>query len=678
MFKKKIKYVVIFLVLFLVMANNIEKTDAADRKNEIDILLKESANIQEVSATIHNLNSDINITEYEEINLIHLEFPKKTNKIDLVSDEAVKKYVEIVGNMPKIEAMNIDLGNTYSSDINCEDGNLDKELNMDNKDIFNLMAWHVDEVTENGKSLEISNGKGVKIALIDSGVDYTHPILKEKINLEDAKSYVEEDSSIFDLSSHGTMIAGICSQIAPDAIITPYKVIGESSGESLWTINAIIDAVNDGNDIINMSLGTYKCTDESSERLIVNSYRRALRYAYNSNVLVVASAGNYGIDLDLYNETEHMLHLPGGVDDVNTVSAVSNQQLASYSNFGACVDYCAPGGDLVFKDGFLDLSACMYVLYPTYFDNGLEAIGIPQGYTFSYGTSLSTAIVSAGIADVLSYCKDKYRYFKISDVVKLLESGVIDLGDEGKDSLYGNGEIDIYKSLILAENLNKGTMNKIGQNKYEYQGNTMDVSYNIVCEYGNRYNVEVAITNKSKDIIHDWSIAYNSKDVINNIWNGKARQTDDYTVIKNVGYNQDINPGETIRFGYIAIKNNEIDLPNEFNLINDYLIVKAANYNVDFKVDSQWSNGYIASITITNMSDVEIRDWKIEFAYDNKIGHMWGAKILKNDENRYSIINDGITQNIMPGKSVKFSFIVSNVNSNQIPEDYALISMVEK
>lgn len=183
---------------------------------------------------------------------------------------------------------------------------------------------------------------------------------------------------------------------------------------------------------------------------------------------------------------------------------------------------------------------------------------------------------------------------------------------------------------------------------------------------------------KSKDIIHDWSIAYNSKDVINNIWNGTARQIDDYTVVKNVGYNQDINPGETVRFGYIAIKNNEIDLPNEFNLINDYLIVNATNYNVDFKVDSQWSNGYIASITITNMSDVEIRDWKIEFAYDDKISDMWGAKILKNKENRYSIINDGNTQNIMPGKSVKFSFTVSNANSKQIPEDYALISMVEK
>ncbi|OYO91082.1 hypothetical protein CG709_12820, partial [Lachnotalea glycerini] len=338
-----IKIITAILVIFL-LNNIVDMTEvcaAEDNKNEMDILLVENIDIQEVSSLIQKLDSDINITEYEEVNLIHVEYPNTITSSEIANNENIKKYIEISGFLPEIVVDPIDLGSISSDSISVENEELDSASSVTNEQIFKRLSWHVNEVTGDGKSLELSSGNNTKIAIIDSGVDYNHPYLKGKINLKNAKSYVDSDSSILDYNTHGTMITGIIAQLAPDATITPYKVLDASSGESLWTINALIDAVNDGNDIINMSLGTYKYTNKENEKLIINAYKRALRFARNNNVLVVASAGNYSLDLDSQYEVNNILHLPGGVSDVYTVSAVSNKKLASYSNHGYSVDYCA-------------------------------------------------------------------------------------------------------------------------------------------------------------------------------------------------------------------------------------------------------------------------------------------------------------------------------------------------
>ena len=191
--------------------------------------------------------------------------------------------------------------------------------------------------------------------------------------------------------------------------------------------------------------------DDSDERILVAAYKRAIRYAQNNDVAVFASSGNKGMNLDQNFETNRVLHLPGEIKGVNTIASVWNKSEASYSNYGSCVEFCAPGGDLVYTDGLLDLTAFIYVTYPTYMDNGLTAIGVPQGYSVSYGTSLSSAIATACFADIYSYGKEKAHYFRIDDALDLMTAGSDDLGDEGKDVHYGNGEINILK----AENAKK-------------------------------------------------------------------------------------------------------------------------------------------------------------------------------------------------------------------------------
>lgn len=274
-------------------------------------------------------------------------------------------------------------------------------------------------------------------------------MLADSIDLTNAKSFITGDSSVSDTNGHGTMVAGIVKQIAPEAKITPYRVIGDSSGESFWTINAIVQAVKDGNDIINASIGTYKSKDIKNDKLIIKAYERAVKYARKNNVIVIASAGNLGLDLSQYYKSEHIKHLPSDIKGVNAVSAVRDKELTHYSNYGKNIQYCAPGGDLVYVDKNVDLSYWIYCLYPTSLDNGLSELGIPQGYSFSFGTSFSAPMVSAGAADVLSYYRsiNTGKEIRSHDIEKALTKGSIDLGEKGKDSYYGNGKINIYNSL---------------------------------------------------------------------------------------------------------------------------------------------------------------------------------------------------------------------------------------
>lgn len=412
---------------------------------EFDLILKESADLDEFIQCVDEISEEISISLIEEIGLIHVKLPSRMTKEEFLNESSIQPYVELYGEMPDMEMPQAPLN---AIDFNTTIGRIIPRTRSVETDLFDTMAWHVDEVTSDGESLQISQGDGIKIAIIDSGIDYNHPILSGKIDTLTSKSFVTGELDVSDKNGHGTAVAGIIAQIAPEATLTSYKVIGESTGDSEWTIEALIQAVDDRNNIINMSLGTYKCIDVDSENMTILAFERAVEYAEAKECIVVASAGNSSLNLDHYFETEHIKHLPGSIAGVITVSATNGNYLASYSNYGTEIDICAPGGDLVYEGEYIDLSKWIYCLYPTTMDNGLSAYGIPQGYSFSYGTSLSAPTVSAALADIWAMDVN----MGTQETISYLKNGATDLGAIGNDIQFGAGEINIKASLDLVAN----------------------------------------------------------------------------------------------------------------------------------------------------------------------------------------------------------------------------------
>jgi minor extracellular serine protease Vpr len=166
-------------------------------------------------------------------------------------------------------------------------------------------------------------GKDIKIAVIDTGVDYTHPDIfgfGPDGKVVGGFDFIENDNSPQDTNGHGTEVAGIIAAngkirgVAPEAKILAYRVsdTGESVASDL-IVKAILRAIEDDADIINLSLGVNRTNDKIED---------AINQAVKNGIVVVAAAGNSGPDL-------RTIGSPGKDPYAITVGATYNNITAS-------------------------------------------------------------------------------------------------------------------------------------------------------------------------------------------------------------------------------------------------------------------------------------------------------------------------------------------------------------
>nr|WP_246351674.1 S8 family serine peptidase [Deinobacterium chartae] len=214
-------------------------------------------------------------------------------------------------------------------------------------------------------------GEGITVAVIDTGVDLTHPAFEGAIDTAQAVDLIDGDNVPQEVGSyrtdaaygHGTGVAGVILQIAPRAKILPIRALNpDGSGDATVVTEAIVYAVDHGADIINLSLG-------SAEAL--ESVRGALSYAASHGVIVVAAAGN---------TNSGQVHYPardlaaGSLDGAGiSVASVNTDGVKSdFSNYGD-VEILAPGERI----------------YSPF----------PEGYAAYFsGTSFSTPVIAGALA----------------------------------------------------------------------------------------------------------------------------------------------------------------------------------------------------------------------------------------------------------------------------------------
>ncbi|MEM7174178.1 MAG: S8 family peptidase [Bacteroidota bacterium] len=182
-----------------------------------------------------------------------------------------------------------------------------------------------------------TQGEGVKIAVLDTGIDEKHPDLRDAII--DGKDFTGE--GLKDTNGHGTHCAGIIAArprqtsflgVAPKAKILAAKVLGSSGGNYDAIAQGIEWAVEQGADIISMSLGGPK----SSQRLY-----QAIYTALAKEVIIFAAAGNSG------SRHRNSIGYPGKYGGVITIAAHDEfGNPSGFSSRGGEIDFLAPGTDI--------------------------------------------------------------------------------------------------------------------------------------------------------------------------------------------------------------------------------------------------------------------------------------------------------------------------------------------
>jgi len=134
-------------------------------------------------------------------------------------------------------------------------------------------------------------GKGVRVAVVDSGIDTEHPDLRGKVR-ESVEAVLEEGKIVFkpstsgDQAGHGTACAGIITSVAPDVELYSVKVLGpNASGSGEMFLVGLDYAIKQKFQVINLSLGTTK-------REYFGPIHDLLDRAYHSGCIIVAAANN--------------------------------------------------------------------------------------------------------------------------------------------------------------------------------------------------------------------------------------------------------------------------------------------------------------------------------------------------------------------------------------------------
>lgn len=285
--------------------------------------------------------------------------------------------------------------------------------------------------------LRCVNGKGVTVAVIDTGIDAGHPLFRDRIAkpwnaftglgspaaVADTGDGANNDGDldkdgnalIDEAVGHGTHVAGIVLQAAPRATVMPIKALdSDGSGQAFYLARAIGRATGAGADVINLSLGS-----EGESRAV----REAVDAALRRRIVVVAAAGNAGgVDAASGQIVPATREFPAAQPGVIAVGAIDEAgSPAAFSSRYADVHLSAPGVDIV-----------------SAFPHGAQ--GVASNYAIWSGTSMAAPWVSAAAALML----DQRPKLTPAMVATRLENGA-----EAFDPalLMGAGRLDVGEAI---------------------------------------------------------------------------------------------------------------------------------------------------------------------------------------------------------------------------------------
>ena len=286
-------------------------------------------------------------------------------------------------------------------------------------DKFYSQQWNLEYINASAAWDRGYDGSGVRIAIIDSGLNIAHEDLAG-VSIIEGKNVLDDSTDVKDVLGHGTFVSGVIaarrnnsfgiSGITDGAAIVPIKCFSDSKETSVsYIIKGIYSAINDYNcSVINLSLGLERD---------MTSLRECIDYADSKGVIIVSAAGNSGGTEKLY---------PAAYDNVIGVGSISRDgKVSSFSNHNSSVCVVAPG------DKIISLGK----------DN--------SGYSEGSGTSYSVPHISA--MAVIAKCM--VPGITASQFMETLIASAVDLGAAGYDEYYGYGSVNIEDMIAALENV---------------------------------------------------------------------------------------------------------------------------------------------------------------------------------------------------------------------------------
>lgn len=520
---------------------------------------------------------------------------------------------------------------------------------------YNLLYWTKNINVENAWNLTKGN-KNVKIAILDTGVDWNHPDLSDNIwnstdscstsfdinnngykgdcrgydftdinvinyinagyTLVEGEDYNTTDNDPMDFDGHGTHTAGIAGAVGNNNLgvigvclncsIMPVRSgfnIITSSGSSIGSlevddvVSAIYYSADNNADVISMSFG-----GSDSE-----SVRDAIEYAYNKGSILVSSAGNSGSNNKQY---------PCGYDEVICVASVNSDDSPSgYSNYGDWVDLATPGAGILstnFDDSYVSLS----------------------------GTSMSTPMVS-GMIGLIKNIFDKNQ----TEILKSLK----DTGTPINFSGTIINKTDVYSAILSLDNispyvnlvnpLNNSTNSSLNQificnaSDWQLQNINLEIWNSTSLFYTETENIS-GIYNYSIFEVRLENDSYKWNCMVSDVNNNKAYALENFSISTMI-----INEGITINYpeNNSYIKSNPNDFSCSIQVSNDKKIK-----NMIFSLWNASKLIYNETKTLTGISN----STNFSYSFNDDGNYYWNCKSYTDNNQIFTSNNFTINYDI--------------------------------
>jgi len=299
------------------------------------------------------------------------------------------------------------------------------------------------------KAWRFATGKGVKVAVIDSGIDLSHPDLEANIytntheiegnGIDDDQNgfiddvhgwdFVNSDNDAADDQGHGTHVAGIIGAlqnmatglggIAREATLIPIKVLNAANKATGKVLEAIRYAVDLGARVINLSLGGGGLSSLGIDRLA--EIRSTLSYARDHGAVIVAAAGN-GDGQFVKTPADVNDYIYAGFSDTIAVGASdARDQHSGFTNIGSELDFTAPG---------------------------VNVLSTTAGFTgYNAGLNSGSSMAAPMVAGIAALLLEQDPTLNFDGVYRRLQYSSLDLGNFGRDAIFGYGRVDALKAL---------------------------------------------------------------------------------------------------------------------------------------------------------------------------------------------------------------------------------------
>lgn len=389
--RRKIKFI-LFLIIFIFVSFRPANIILAIEKEEYNNIIYNYEDFKS-KALILKVNNSIDFSDYDVIDINYID--DKTLILTFDSIDKTIEYYKLLKNKSYVEFIEPDMYIELSED---------EIVKKSEENIIKYNSWGIEHlgIDKYAKYLKEENIENiVTIAVIDSGIDYNHPIFEDKL-LDSGYDFVNNDDNPYDdnIQGHGTHVAGIIADSIRELDnikIMPIKSLDSIGIGTISSLgNSIRYAIDSDVDIINLSLGLNSgIHSKLIEELILE--------AVSNGIIVVNAAGN--------SNSNTMDLCPSHIDEAIIVSSIDiNNNKAYTSNYGPNIDVAAPGVNIYSS--------------------------IPGGdYIYKSGTSMAAPYISV-IAAMLKLSNPELTPLEIENLIKKYS---VDIGEEGEDWYFGSG-----------------------------------------------------------------------------------------------------------------------------------------------------------------------------------------------------------------------------------------------